>query len=261
MALRMQREQGGAWRFELLPNRSSSWVQTKRFLVAAGLLNGLIASGFASFGLWLVAPFSGLEVLAFWAGLYVCSRASYRREVILLDADRVVVLRGHDRLESRDEFPRAWARVTWEPVRAGRASSLRLGSHGRFFWDSLPPGPDRLAAHRHNLLQLMLAHAASATPLAVALHAANVERDRLRQRRMMLTDAVAQLLPQLACQVHGIWCAQDVLYASRLALIGQVLATAPGCQGVAILPGAGHWVAFEAAAAFNAALATALAGR
>lgn len=133
MALRMQREQGGAWRFELLPNRSSSWVQTKRFLVAAGLLNGLIASGFASFGLWLVAPFSGLEVLAFWAGLYVCSRASYRREVILLDADRVVVLRGHDRLESRDEFPRAWARVTWEPVRAGRASSLRLGSHGRFF--------------------------------------------------------------------------------------------------------------------------------
>lgn len=133
VALRTQRQQGGAWRFELLPNRSSSWAQTKRFLVAVGLLSGLIAGGFASLGLWLVAPFSGLEVLALAVGLFACSRASYRREVILVDADRVVVLRGHDRLELRDELPRTWARLAWEPVSAGRASCLRLGSHGRFF--------------------------------------------------------------------------------------------------------------------------------
>lgn len=127
-------------------------------------------------------------------------------------------------------------------------------------WDALPPGPERLAVHRHNLLQLMLAHAASATPLAVALHAANVERDRLRQRRLMLTDAVAHLLPQLACPVHGIWGAQDVLYATRLPLIGQVLGTAPGFRNLVLVPDAGHWVAFEAAGAFNTALAVALAG-
>jgi pimeloyl-ACP methyl ester carboxylesterase len=126
-------------------------------------------------------------------------------------------------------------------------------------WDAQPPGVGRLAVHRHNLLQLMLAHAASATPLAVALHAANVERDRLRQRRLMLTDALAQLLPTLACPVHGIWGALDVLYRSRLPLIGQVLDTAPGHRGLVLLPGAGHWVAFEAAAAFNAALLAALA--
>ncbi len=126
-------------------------------------------------------------------------------------------------------------------------------------WDSLPPGDARLAVHRHNLLQLMLAQAAAATPLAVALHAANVERDRLRQRRLMLTDAMARLLPQLACPVHGIWGALDVLYASRLPLIGQVLGTAPGFRDLVLLPDAGHWVAFEAAPAFNAALVAALA--
>jgi 2-hydroxy-6-oxonona-2,4-dienedioate hydrolase len=126
-------------------------------------------------------------------------------------------------------------------------------------WDALPSGEARLAVHRHNLLQLMLARAASATPLAVAVHAANVERDRLRQRRMMLSDAMLRLLPQLACPVHGIWGAQDVLYASRLPLIGQVLGTAPGYRDLVLLPDAGHWVAFEAAAAFNAALAAALA--
>jgi uncharacterized membrane protein len=133
VALRAQREQGGAWRFELLPNRSSSWAQVKRFLLAVGLLHGLIAVGFASLGLWLVVPFSGLEVVALAAGLYVCSRASYRREVILLDAERLLVLRGHDRAEWCHELPRPWVRLAWEPERAGRASCLRLGSHGRFF--------------------------------------------------------------------------------------------------------------------------------
>ena len=126
-------------------------------------------------------------------------------------------------------------------------------------WDALPAGAARLAVHRHNLLQLMLAHSAAATPLAVALHAANVERDRLRRRRLMLTDALVAVLPRLACPVHGIWGALDVLYRSRLPLIGQVLGTAPGFRSLALLPDAGHWVAFEADHAFNAALLAALA--
>ncbi|MBN8494394.1 MAG: alpha/beta hydrolase [Burkholderiales bacterium] len=125
-------------------------------------------------------------------------------------------------------------------------------------WDSLPPGPARTAAHRHNLLTLMLARPESATPLAVALHAANVERDRLRRRRLMLTDALCLVLPTLRCPLHGIWGGQDVLYRHRLPLVQQVLSTAPGFGGLQVLPDAGHWVQFEAADAFNAALAGAL---
>ena len=125
-------------------------------------------------------------------------------------------------------------------------------------WDALPAGPARTAVHRHNLLQLMLAHDDTATPLAVALHAANVERDRLRRRRLMLTAALVPVLPALVCPVHGIWGAQDVLYRHRLPLIDQVLSTAPGFQSMDLLPQAGHWVAFEAAGAFDAALAVAL---
>ena len=121
-------------------------------------------------------------------------------------------------------------------------------------WARAPAGPARAAVHHHNLLQLMLADPASATPLAVALHAANVERDRLRRRRLMLTDALVPLLPTLACPVQGIWGREDVLYRHRLPLIGQVLGSAPRFGGLALLPGAGHWVAFEAAAGFNAAL-------
>lgn len=125
-------------------------------------------------------------------------------------------------------------------------------------WDHLPTGAAREAVHRHNLMQLMLLHEGSATALAVALHAANVERDRLRKRRMMLTDALVPVLARLSCPVHGIWGAQDVLYRHRLPLIGQVLTLAPGFQALDILPQAGHWVQFERADAFNAALAKAL---
>ena len=121
-------------------------------------------------------------------------------------------------------------------------------------WERAAPGADRDAVHHHNLLQLMLADVASATPLAVALHAANVERDRLRRRRLMLTDALVPLLPTLACPVQGIWGSEDVLYRHRLPLIERVLASAPRFGGVVLLPGAGHWVGFEAAAGFNAAL-------
>jgi pimeloyl-ACP methyl ester carboxylesterase len=125
-------------------------------------------------------------------------------------------------------------------------------------WDHLPTGAARDAVHRHNLLQLMLAREESATALAVALHAANVERDRLRKRRLMLTDALVPVLTGLSCPVHGIWGAQDVLYRHRLVLIDEVLARAPDFVSLDLLPQAGHWVQFEAAGAFNAALASAL---
>lgn len=125
-------------------------------------------------------------------------------------------------------------------------------------WDLLRAGPASRAAHRHNLLQLMLAHESSATELAVTLHAHNVERDRLRKRRLMLTDALVPVLAALHCPLHGIWGAQDVLYRHRLPLIRQVLSSAPGFRSLELLPEAGHWVQFEAAEAFNAALARTL---
>ena len=133
MALRTQQTRDGTWRFELLPNRSSSWAQTRRFLIVIALFNGLIALLFAWQGLWLVSPFSGLEVAALGAGLYCCSRATYRRELILVEGDGsscCAVVTGSSR---RDEFARAWVRLQWQSVCERGRSRLQLGSHGRFF--------------------------------------------------------------------------------------------------------------------------------
>ncbi len=133
MALHTTQTRDGVWRFELCPNRSRSWPQTRRLLIVIAMFHGLIALLFAWQGLWLVAPFCGLEVAAVWTGLYCCSRATYRRELIVVQDARVVVQRGRQRLESHDEVERAWARLRWQLTRQRGRSCLQLGSHGRFF--------------------------------------------------------------------------------------------------------------------------------
>jgi pimeloyl-ACP methyl ester carboxylesterase len=74
----------------------------------------------------------------------------------------------------------------------------------------------------------------------------------------MLTDALVPVLQRLRCPLHGIWGAMDVLYRQRLPLVEQVLSRAPGFVSLELLSQAGHWVQFEEAEAFDAALANAI---
>ena len=125
-------------------------------------------------------------------------------------------------------------------------------------WHHVPAGPARDAIHRHNLAALMLAQPASVDALAVALHAANVERDRMRRRRLMRTDLLLRTLPEIACPVAGIWGEDDVLYRGRRAMVEKALAQARDPRSVVFVPGAGHWVQYERHEAFDAALVSAL---
>jgi pimeloyl-ACP methyl ester carboxylesterase len=117
----------------------------------------------------------------------------------------------------------------------------------------------RKAIFRQNLAALMLYRDESIDELAVWLQAANVVRDRLLRRRKSRTPMLAAALPQLACPVHAIYGSEDVLYSGQLEAMAQVLATAADYRGLRLIEGAGHWVQYEAAPAFNEALAAALA--
>ncbi len=126
-------------------------------------------------------------------------------------------------------------------------------------WQHLAQGPERTAAIAHNLGQLMLAHEASVHDgLALTLHTVNLERDRMQRRALSKTDLLLRTLQQLGCPVFGIWGERDALYRGRLEIVGPALAQAPLFQSLATIPNAGHWVQYEAAAAFNAALLDAL---
>ena len=144
-------------------------------------------------------------------------------------------------------------------VGAPALSDERLPPLPLRIWSTTPAGERRDAIHRHNLRTLMLARDASIDALAVAIHAANIERDRMRRRRLMLTDALRTLLPRIACPLAGQWGEHDVLFRGRLGLLAEVLPLARNFRGLTLVPGAGHWVAYEDAAAFDAALAVWLA--
>ncbi len=125
-------------------------------------------------------------------------------------------------------------------------------------WQGEPPGPARDAVHRHNLERLMLARPASVDVLALRIHDANLQRDRMRQRRLQATDLLLRTLPGITCPVAGIWGAEDALYRGRPDVVEHALGQAPAFESLVFIPHAGHWVQYEDAPTFNAALASVL---
>jgi pimeloyl-ACP methyl ester carboxylesterase len=122
-------------------------------------------------------------------------------------------------------------------------------------WRHLPSPEAQAHIHRHNLMALMLQRPDSLDDLALALHTANVTRDRLTRRRLSSTDIVARTLPKLQAKVSAIYGEHDALYRGRLPeLQGLMQSLAPHWGQWQTVPGAGHWVPYEAASAFNLAL-------
>lgn len=107
------------------------------------------------------------------------------------------------------------------------------------------------AVHAHNLNAMMFAHADTATDEVIDLQQTNVARDRLRRRRIARTDVLVRAQAQWTCPVHGVWGEFDALYTGKLQQVPQVLSR---LDTFTVVPDAGHWVMFERADAFHAAI-------
>lgn len=107
------------------------------------------------------------------------------------------------------------------------------------------------AVHRHNLNAMMLAHDNSIDEELIDLQQANVERDRMRRRRIAKTDVLAKAQSRWTCPVHGIWGDQDALYKGTLDQVPQVLHR---LNSFTVIPDAGHWVMYERTDAFHSAV-------
>lgn len=119
-------------RYVVRPNRSLTWAQAAAFFGVCTLVSLGIGVAFHLRGLPLVLPFSGLEMLALGAALYVSVRRGSRLEVISIGADRVTVERGYRRPREVQHLPRAWIQVVLEsPPSRWYPSRLKLRSHGR----------------------------------------------------------------------------------------------------------------------------------
>jgi pimeloyl-ACP methyl ester carboxylesterase len=127
-------------------------------------------------------------------------------------------------------------------------------------WQHLDDPQARANAHRRNLATLMLHRTEAVDALAVAVQAANVPHDRMRRRKLAMTDILLRHLPAIECPVDAIYGEHDALYqGGMLDELEKLLPQAPHFGRLLRIPQAGHWVQFEAAAAFDEALLQLLA--
>ena len=122
-------------------------------------------------------------------------------------------------------------------------------------WRHLPTPEGQAQVHRHNLMVLMLQRPESLDGLALSLHSANVQRDRMPRRRLSSTDILAHTLPRIRARFSAIYGEYDALYRGRLPELQSAMpALSPNWGAWQTVAGAGHWVPYESDVAFNDAL-------
>ena len=122
----------------------------------------------------------------------------------------------------------------------------------------VPPAADEaeeFATHRYNLNQLMIADPAKIDELALYLQKTNHARARMRSRRFSRSGALVEALPKIRARLDGIWGERDATAYPHLDERAGILRGVQPAARFAVVPGAGHWVQYEAADRFNPLLA------
>jgi len=115
-------------------------------------------------------------------------------------------------------------------------------------------GRERDAAHHDNLATLMFADEAAIDPQAVRIQSDNAARARWRSRPMGRTQILAGALPSIPVPVAAIYGERDSTLDPFLEDRKQQLRDLRPDIAIHVVPGAGHWVQYERAEAFNTIL-------
>jgi 2-hydroxy-6-oxonona-2,4-dienedioate hydrolase len=107
--------------------------------------------------------------------------------------------------------------------------------------------------HRVNLGIMMLTPA-GVDDVAVDLQIDNVQRARVRSGAIPDSDVLLHALPSITARMGGIWGERDALAAPYIDLRRAALERVQPDVDFRVVPGAGHWVLYEAPEAANAAL-------
>jgi pimeloyl-ACP methyl ester carboxylesterase len=111
-------------------------------------------------------------------------------------------------------------------------------------------GNERRAAHRANLLALMLHHPTSVDELALHIHEINGARARLDPTPLVLPDKLMVALPQLTVQIDAIWGELDRPHPNP-SVQEAVLRRYQPKLDFRVIPDAGHWTMYEQPEEFN----------
>ncbi len=110
---------------------------------------------------------------------------------------------------------------------------------------------ETLAVARHNLAALMIADPAKIDELAVYIQSHNAPRGRVKSRRFSRADTLARALPLVKARLDGIWGERDATAYPHLDDRARALRNIQPGARFEVIPGAGHWVQYEAPDRFN----------
>jgi pimeloyl-ACP methyl ester carboxylesterase len=113
-------------------------------------------------------------------------------------------------------------------------------------WRRLPTDEAKRAVHRINLGILMIYDAQKIDALAVEVQSRNAAVSRIRGKHVSSTSTLANCLPGFAGRLAGIWGEHDPTAAPYLAERRERLQQFQPGSPFDIVPGAGHWVQYEA---------------
>jgi pimeloyl-ACP methyl ester carboxylesterase len=115
-------------------------------------------------------------------------------------------------------------------------------------------GAERVEANRTNLGRFMFGDPAKIDARALAIQDWNTVHARFKSKGFAENGALRDAVAQSPARVHAIWGERDVTASPSLAAREAVLRQARPDVDFCVIPGAGHWVAYEAAEEFNAIL-------
>ncbi|MDB5376814.1 MAG: alpha/beta hydrolase, partial [Rubritepida sp.] len=122
-------------------------------------------------------------------------------------------------------------------------------------------GAARRAANAENLARLMIRDRTKIDDTALDIQEYNTQHARVRSRGFASGTSLKEALMQVKAPLNGIWGEMDtVAWPNVLARLDVLREIDPTLLSHVVL-GAGHWVAYEAAEEFNAALLRILAER
>src|SRR5262245_41046582 len=113
-------------------------------------------------------------------------------------------------------------------------------------WRRLPTDEEKRAIHRVNLGILMIHDPQNIDALAVEVQSRNAAVSRIRGKHVSHTGSLANCLPGFTGRLAGIWGEHDPTAAPYPAERRERLQSFQPGAPFDIVPGAGHWVQYEA---------------
>jgi pimeloyl-ACP methyl ester carboxylesterase len=128
-----------------------------------------------------------------------------------------------------------------------------LGHMPRRSYRGLTLDAEILAAHRQNLLAVMLHHEGSVDALALHLQQINISRGRVLPGPLLMPDRLARVLARSNVPVDAIWGEFDRPHPDIQLQRNVLQRLRPDLQ-FRVVPAAGHWSMYENPDAFNRCL-------